>query len=864
MSTPMNDTPMMQQYAELKAQYPGYLLFYRMGDFYELFGDDALTASGVLQITLTQRRTSKDVAGVPMCGVPYHAADGYMAKLLNAGHKVALCEQAESPEEAKKRGGKTLLRRDVVRLYTGGTLTEDHLLPATKPSFLAALAEAGGELALAWLDMAGGTFATTTVTSGTLGAELAALQPAELLLTEPLKLRFAPTLQPYTLTILNVPETAPVPSSEQTLTPAQRAATQALTAYAQYTQRGKMPALPAPTVHTTQHFMRLDAATRRHLELTETQFGEEAGSVLSTLDCTVTSGGARLLRHWLTHPLAHAPSIVARQEGIGHMVTHGTLRHHLRTVLKTLPDAARAVTRIGLERGSPRDLHALRVTLLALPEVAGLFTATPPALMADQLRALQGFEQLAALLHAHVNDDNLPLKVADGGVIRTGVDAELDAARDLQSNGLSKLQALEAQELQASSMSTLKLRYNKVWGYYFELPKSQEEKVPAHFIHRQTTVSTHRYSTAELMTLERAFAAAEATALARENALFAMLCKAVVQVSVRLLEMTQALATLDVLAAGAELAVSRDYCRPTLDNNRTFTIQQGRHPVVERVVENFVPNDCTLSNGQLWLLTGPNMAGKSTFLRQNALITLLAHCGFYVPAKAAIIGLTDQIFTRIGAADDLARGQSTFMVEMTETASILNHATAQSLVILDEMGRGTATFDGMSLAWACVEHLAQVTQARTLFATHYHELTQLAETIENIHNYHVAVKAWDGQIVFLHSVQAGAAAGSYGLHVAKLAGVPQAVLRRAEQVLHLLEAEPQSGIKKPKEKQNVKNALPLFTESVQAPISPAPQVQQVFDKVVNIDLNTLSPRDAQNLLYDLQIMAATPKRENAL
>ncbi|MDD9912833.1 MAG: DNA mismatch repair protein MutS [Alphaproteobacteria bacterium] len=861
----MNDTPMMQQYKTIKGQYPGYLLFYRMGDFYEMFGDDALQAAETLQITLTQRRTSKDAEGIPMCGVPYHAAEGYIAKLINRGFKVALCEQTESPEEAKKRGGaKALVTRDVVRLYTGGTLTEDNLLPSDASRWLATLAEHQGTYALAWLDMAAGSFGVTSVTPQTLAAELAALNPAEILVPCSLADTFATDLYGWPVTVEDVffassqTDSALVqafdegPSFSENV---QRIAAGAAVAYAQHTQVGKLPALQMPETQVLQTKLILDEATRRHLELTETLQGEKKGSLLHAIDRTATAAGARLLRNWVSQPLADTKAINQRLESIATFLDSAKLRADVRDTLKQCTDVGRALSRIVLERGSPRDVHSLRQTLKQLPDLQKTVENVAVPLIQQQTGKLSGFDQLSHLLDAALKEEDLPMLARDGGFIRTGYDAELDSYRDLQSNGLQKLKELEQAEQARTGIPTLKLKYNKVWGYFLEVSKGNVDKVPEDYIHRQTTTNAQRFSTAELMTLEREFSAAETNSLAREQQVFAGLIAAVQQKAGDLLELAEALATLDVLAAGAELAEQRDYVQPVVDDSYAFDIVGGRHPVVENTVENFVANNCALTDGELWLLTGPNMAGKSTFLRQNALITLLAQMGYFVPATQAHIGLVDRIFTRIGAADDLSRGQSTFMVEMVETASILNNSTNRSLVVLDEIGRGTATYDGMSIAWACVEHLAATIGCRGLFATHYHELTVLADQLENVHIHHVTVKEWQGDIVFLHAVQAGAAPRSYGVHVGRLAGLPQPVLKRAEEIL--------SGLEKSAQGKPVAAAedLPLFTTPVQSSVTSDleqtdEQAQQVKDKLLEIDLDTLSPREAQNLLYDLRILAA--------
>ena len=874
----MTETPMMQQYQSVKAQHPGCLLFYRMGDFYELFGDDALKAASVLDITLTQRRTSKDQDGIPMCGVPFHAAEGYIAKLLAQGFKVALCEQTEDPAEARaKRGSKALVNREVVRVYTSGTITEDSMLPADRNNFLCALADVGGQPALAWLDLSTGEFATSATSQNTLAADLTRLNPTELLTTAAVAETYANTLKPWAGTLTEItPRMADPNWAEKRLLKAcrlgsvdgigfthqaQQAACGAVLAYVEQTQVSQQATVRTPRVQPSHQHMYLDAATRQNLELTQTLRGQRQGSLLHAIDETVTNAGKRLLTQWLSAPLCNLNHITQRQNSLAALLDASTPRTTLRDLLKQTTDLGRALSRLSLGRGGPRDLASLRQSLGLLPEMVqslGKLSATN-TLLPGLAKNLSGFEGLYATLHQALKDDDLPLLARDGHFIRPGFDADLDRFRTLSRDGTHLLQQLEQQEIQATGISTLKVRYNKVWGYYLELTKTHAAKVPDRWVHRQTTTSTQRFSTPELMAIERDLTSADANALNREEALFRQLVDAVEAEAPRLLAAAEALATLDVLAAAATLAEKRRYARPTLTDDRTFTITAGRHPVVEQMVETFIPNGCDLSGGQLWLLTGPNMAGKSTFLRQNALIALMAHAGFYVPAESATLGLVDRIFTRIGAADDLARGQSTFMVEMVETAHILNNATDKSLVILDEIGRGTATFDGLSIAWACVEYLTTHSKARTLFATHYHELTTLPEKHPTIANHHVAVKEWQHDIVFLHEVQTGPSPRSYGIHVGRLAGLPEAVTQRAEALLSLLESE-----KDTRDKLAAAQQLSFFQPVAVAQKQPTPQPtglgQNLMARLDDLDPNTLTPRQALDVLYELKELLTTKKK----
>ena len=864
----MKMTPMMQQYTEIKDRHEGFLLFYRMGDFYELFGDDAIIAAEVLSITLTQRRSSKEQEGIPMCGVPFHAAEGYIAKLLENGHKVALCEQVETPEEAKARGGyKALVKRDVVRLYTGGTLTEDSMLPEKNHNYLAAVHTLGGEMSLGWLDLSSGEFAVTSVTPKTINAELARLNPKELLVDEKIA-ETTPALQNwqhlFSHSFTNIFDSR---TAENTLkahlgvstldgfgfeSRVQGAVCGALIGYLEQTQKSKTAALLPPRVMVGNSYMHLDPATRTNLELTETLRGERKGSLLHALDRTVTSAGARMLSTWLTAPLTREAEIAARQDAVEAFLNEKQLRADIRTQLKTTPDLSRALSRLGLGRGGPRDLAAIRQSLNNLPALLSSMAQlkAQPSLLSVIGESLTGFEKLQTLLDNAVAEDDLPLLARDGGFIKAGYDAELDKYRNLNNSSLETLQNMERAEAEALGVSSLKIKYNKVWGYFIEITKTHADKAPDHYIHRQTTTNQQRFTTPELIDLEKELSSAETRAQEKELTLFADLVEKVCAEANPLLKAAHGLATLDVLTAAADLANQRKHVRPTMTDDRTFDISKGRHPVVENTVETFMPNDCDLSGDALWLLTGPNMAGKSTFLRQNALIAIMAHAGLFVPAESATIGVVDRVFTRVGAADDLARGQSTFMVEMVETATILNNASNRSLVILDEIGRGTATYDGLSIAWACVEYLSRNIKCRTLFATHYHELTQLADNTPNIHCYHVAVKEWENDIVFMHQVKPGASPRSYGVHVGRLAGLPNVVTNRAETILKQLESSSATG-------QNVTQQMPLF-EIAQTPAganttTPQEMRPSAVDVLLDdINPDTLSPKQALDLLYELK------------
>ena len=874
-------TPMMAQYLGLKEAYPDCLLFYRMGDFYEMFFDDAVKAAGALDIALTKRGQHKGEA-VPMCGVPVHAADAYLSRLIRQGFKVAIGEQIEDPAEAKKRGSKSVVKRDVVRVVTPGTITEEELLDARAHNYLAALAEAGGALGLAWLDVSTGAFLAQPVSEGGLAAALARVGPGELLLPERLLER--PTLYEILADWSSV--LSPLPGARFDSANAQRrletlfevkaldafgdfgrpelAAAGALVDYVELTQRGRLPRLAAPRRLSDGAVMEIDAATRRNLELAEALGGGRKGSLLETLDRTVTGAGARLLAAQLAAPLTDPARIGARLDMVQFLIEAEGLREELRERLRCCPDIERALARLSLGRGGPRDLAAIRD---ALSEAAALRArlgeegpaAPPEGLMA----AAQNLGEHAVLIErlGRALGEDLPLLARDGGFVAGGYSEELDELRSLRDESRKLIAALQARYAGETGVSSLKIRHNNVLGYFVEVTATHKDKIPTGekgeegaFIHRQTMANAMRFTTVELGELERKIASAAERALALELALFDDL---VGEVSARLEAVAKAagaLAALDLAAALAQRALEGRWCRPRVDDSLAFEIAQGRHPVVEAALQReqdalFVANDCDLGpERRLWLVTGPNMAGKSTFLRQNALIAVLAQIGSYVPAETAHIGVIDRLFSRVGAADDLARGRSTFMVEMVEAAVILNQAGPRSLVILDEIGRGTATFDGLSIAWACIEHLHARNASRVLFATHYHELTRLAGSLDALHCVTMRVKEWQGEIVFLHEVAAGTADRSYGIHVAKLAGLPAAAVERAEAVLATLESGEQADALS-----RLTDDLPLFAARPAAAPTVAPvEPSAVETRLRDINPDELTPREALERLYALR------------
>ena len=873
-------TPMMAQFLEIKAANPGYLLFYRMGDFYELFFADAEIASQVLGIVLTKRGKHLG-ADIPMCGVPIHAAQDYLKRLIAGGHRVAICEQIEDPAEAKKRGGKSPVKRDVVRLVTPGTLTEDDLLPQRGANYLAALAmvrHGEHDFALAFADVSTGETGVLDLAATALGDELARLLPAELLLAS----ATATYLSEHRLglgdtPVVVLPDTAfdsglaagriaaafPGGAVDPTAySRAGRAALAALCDYVRESQKGVPVALRPPAREELAGHMAIDAATRSSLELLVTQRGEEKGSLRTEIDLTVTAAGGRLFARRLAAPLRAPAEINRRLEAVAALVEDGLLTDRIRDELKAAPDLTRALTRLALERGGPRDLGAVgRAVAAALQLADRLETLSPlPTALAEIAVALhEAPAALAGELAVAIAEDP-PLLARDGNFVARGYDPALDAERALATETRAVVAALQARLIDETGIRALKIRHNGVLGYFVEVPAAQgtrllEPPLRDDFIHRQTMANAMRFTTKELAELEGRIARAHDAALEIETAIHQRLVAAVGAETERLRAVADALAALDVTAALARLAATRSFCRPVVDDSLDFVVEAGRHPVVESHVRHaggvFVENDCTLSGGALWLVTGPNMGGKSTFLRQNALIAILAQAGSFVPARAARLGAVDRVFSRVGASDDIGGGRSTFMVEMVETAAILNRATQRSLVILDEIGRGTSTFDGLSIAWAAAEALHDQTGCRALFATHFHEMTALARTRRRVSNHTMKVREWEGEVVFLHEVADGAADRSYGIQVARLAGLPESVLQRARQVLDALEKR-SSG-------QNavVLDDLPLFAHQNQPVKAPVNALDARIDAIRPDDL---TPRQAIDLLYELKSIRDAARR----
>jgi len=871
---------MMRQYLAIKASHPDHLVFYRMGDFYELFFDDAVRASAALDIALTKRgqHLGEDIK---MCGVPVHSHEAYLSRLIRQGFKVAVCEQVEDPAEARKRGAKSVVERAVVRVITPGTLTEDSLLDARSHNYLAAVAEAQGELALAWLDLSTADFATQPLQPAQLAAALARLAPGELLVPDRLLAREAlkSAFEDWNSALTPLPSArfdsdnaakrlqaafnVAALDSFGAFTRAEIAACGALLDYVDLTQAGKRPALSPPRRERPDGTMEIDPATRRNLELVKSLDGKRDGSLLATIDRTLTGPGARLLAERLAAPLTDRAEIERRLDLVQLFVERPALREKVREALKRTPDVERALQRLSVGRGGPRDLLALRDGLDFAEALSAMLgaepeaLAPPPAPLGEIVKAATGHRPLIQSLSVALAEEP-PLFARDGGFIRAGYRPELDEQRTLRDDSRKTVAALEAKYRTATGVATLKIRHNNMIGYHIEVTATHADKLDLAalgFTRRQSMSNATRFSTAELADLETRIGRAADQALAIELSIFEGLLGEAMAVSVAVVAAGRALAALDVAAASAELATSGNYVRPVLSDDTQFKLDGGRHPVVEAALSRrggtgFVPNDCDLGDARrLWLLTGPNMAGKSTFLRQNALLAVMAQSGSYVPAKAAHIGIVDRLFSRVGASDDLARGRSTFMVEMVETAAILNQATNKSLVILDEIGRGTATFDGLSIAWATLEHLHEVNKCRALFATHYHELGALKERLASLAPYTMRVKEWQNQVVFLHEVAPGAADRSYGIHVAQLAGLPQAVVTRAEEVLAELEKGEQSGAVT-----RLADDLPLFASAPARPASGSAKAKEseVEKALEQINPDELTPKQALDVLYELR------------
>lgn len=838
-------TPMMEQYLRIKAQHPDMLLFYRMGDFYELFHDDAVRAARLLDITLTQRGASNGQP-IKMAGFPYHSAEPYLARLVKLGESVAICEQIGDPATTKGP-----VERKVVRIVTPGTLTDSALLDEKRDSLLLALHQRHGKVGMAWLNLASGQFFVSEADSDSLAAELERLQPSEILLAEntPAPAQYKTAIK--TLPVWHFDLATARRSLCQQFSTIDLAgfgcddftlgieAAGALLGYARLTQGQAIAHVRNIRVYAAESFVRMDAATRRNLEITQTLRGEPAPTLLSLLDTCASNMGSRLLNHWLHHPLRDRTALRARLDGVENLSAFCGAVHEQ---IKPCVDVERISARIALRSARPKDLSGLRDTLIQLPQLHGALQNNTSRLVAELAAALLPEQELSALLQRMLRAEPSSV-LRDGGVIADGFDAELDELRGIQTNCGDFLLALETRERARSGIPTLKVEYNRVHGFYIEVTHAQAANVPDDYRRRQTLKNAERYITPELKTFEDKALSANERALAREKFLYEQLLDQLAPHIAPLQRIAAAIAELDVLATFAERAATLNFSAPTFSDEAVLSIRSGRHPVVEAQVEQFIANDTSLHDQrQMLLITGPNMGGKSTYMRQVALITLLAHCGSFVPAGEAVLGEIDQIFTRIGSSDDLASGRSTFMVEMTEAANILHHATEKSLVLVDEIGRGTSTFDGLALAYAIARHLLEVNRSYTLFATHYFELTRLSDQFTQLANVHLKAIEHQHSIVFLHSVNEGAASQSYGLQVAALAGVPNEVIKNARKQLRTLEQ--QSAMQNP---QGDLFAVADIKQEVQEPIEhPALTVLR------NSQPDELSPKAALDKLYQLK------------
>ncbi|MDR3449663.1 MAG: DNA mismatch repair protein MutS [Alphaproteobacteria bacterium] len=864
-------TPLMAQYMSVKAQHQDCLLFFRLGDFYEMFFEDAVTASKALDIALTRRGQHQGV-DVPMCGVPAHSYEGYVAKLIRAGFRVAICEQRETPEEAKKRGAKSIVTRDVVRIITPGTLTEDSLLDARAANYLACLVSVGDEIAVAWCDIVTGQIYAQGVGAADVAGVLARLDASEILVAQrviekpelfevfaPWRARLVPqpngrfdsdNARRRIMDVYNVGDIAAFGDFSR----GEIAALGGLLDYAELTQKTDLKHFARPQ-KSGAAVVAIDAATRRNLELTRTLSGDRRGSLLDAIDRTETGAGARLLASRLVSPLTDVGAIAARLDAVAFFVANGTLREATRAALRRAPDLERALARLALGRGGPRDLASVREALKQAEAMrsALLSAAEMPGELRNEVKNLGENNALIDRLERALAQD-LPMLARDGNFIARGYAAQLDELITLRDDGRRLIAGLEQKYKGQSGLATLKIKHNQVIGYHIEVSPAQADRLLADkdtFIHRQTLATAARFTTVELSEMERKITEAADKALAVEMQLFADLVNEVLRRLADLRGTAQSIAALDVASALAELAVEQNYARPVVDASLAFEIKGGRHPVVEQALKKqagaaFIANDCDLARKQhLWLLTGPNMAGKSTFLRQNALIALLAQMGAYVPAAAAHIGVIDRLFSRVGAADDLAAGRSTFMVEMVETAAILTQAGERALVILDEIGRGTSTYDGLSIAWAVLEYLHEVNKCRALFATHYHELTALAASLPALRRATMRIREWQDEIVFMHEVIEGVADRSYGIHVAQMAGLPAPVVARAEQVL--------AGLEKNKAGQgNVGDGLPAFDAKGAAKVKEKVLGAALEQILASLEPDAVSPKDALDILYRIK------------
>ena len=880
-------TPMMTQYMKIKQEHKDYLLFYRMGDFYELFFDDAVVASQALNIVLTKRGKT-ETGNIPMCGIPFHAYESYLAKLIKQGFKVAICEQTEDPKEAKKRGGKALVNREIVRLVTAGTLTEETLLDAKRNNFLMSISNISKNLGVAWIDISTGEFYTQEIDlsqgdeAQMLSALLQRLTPVELIVSD------SYLHNPKVFDVFkNYKEQLSVWPDERfnsqnaykritdlyhvhnldsfgDFSRSEISSAGVLIDYVELSQRGKLPhVFPLKKICSSQ-IVEIDASTRLSLELIESVSGDKSSTLLKTIDRTVTAAGGRLLASRIANPLSDINAINSRLDMVEFFISKNQLREELRFLLKSSYDMGRAVSRLSIGRGGPRDMLNIKNTLGMIPHLrnqilfncnkADTIDNNAPKYLQKVLNDLGNHSQLVAKLNDALKEDELPLLSRDGGFIRHGYSPALDEMKNFKDNSQEAITKLQLKYVEETAIPNLKIKYNNLIGYFIEVPSKNVQQILDNkdFIFRQSVLNASRFTTVELTEIEDKIRGASDKALAMELELYEELSDSIKASCDDIVKCANAIAEIDVAMSLADLAVEHNYCRPIVDDSLCFEVIGGRHPVVEEAIRKdnsgvFVANDCYMNNekGNLWLITGPNMAGKSTYLRQNAVIVIMAQMGAFVPCQSAHIGVVNKIFSRVGASDDLAKGRSTFMVEMVETAGILNQADERSFVILDEIGRGTATFDGLSIAWAVVEYLHEINRCRTLFATHYHELTSLSTKLSRLSLHCMKIKEFNDDVIFMHEVVDGAADRSYGIYVAKLAGLPKSLIRRADQVLHNLEKQDKGLSVK-----DIAEELPLFAcvkeKVVEKVSSPA------LDELKELNPDDLSPREALEKLYELK------------
>ena len=860
-------TPMMEQFLDIKKNHKDTILFYRMGDFYELFFEDAVKASSALDIVLTKRGKHNGI-DIPMCGVPIHSSETYLLRLIGKGYRVAVCEQTEDPAEAKKRGAKAVVKREVVRIVTPGTITEDNLLDSRSNNYMCCINKRAGDMSIATVDITTGDFFVQTIQEQDLSTVIARIQPSEIILpqsfvTNKLYLEiwneYKDALSPIPESRFNYENSFDIIcktfkvsdlNSFGDFVKADIISLGLLLDYINTTQVGKIPHLNKPTKIKTSGYMEIDATTRKSLEITNSMRGGKKLTLFDTVDYTKMGSGARLLKNWLTSPLTNLNSINYRLDGIDSFIKFDKL-DELRQLLKEVPDIERSLTRLSLGRGTPRDIKVIYNALHMTTKVKLLLNNLDCDILKQSIIDLGIYDNLVEKLQQAIVDEP-PSNIRDGGAIRKGYDVSLDKVRELRDDSRRLIANLELKYRDITCIDNLKIKHNNMLQYFIEVtPKNADKITLEMFIHRQTMKGALRYTTTELSELSRDVLDAKDKALAIEEQIFKSLIQDIIDNSQEISKTAYAYSVNDVLSSLAYMSKGQGWVRPILNETMDFDIVAGRHPVVEKSLKQsdntkFISNDCKFDNNdKIWLLTGPNMAGKSTFLRQNALIAILAQMGCFVPAQSCAIGLIDRIFSRVGASDDLARGRSTFMVEMVETASILNQSTEKSLVIMDEIGRGTSTYDGMSIAWACIEYLCYKNKCRGLFATHYHELNLLCDKIDVLSAHTMGVKQWQDEIVFLHSVKKGCSEGSYGIYVAKIAGLPKQALKRASEVLNMLESDDTSN-------KNIFNDIQLF-DAVDN-IDDQEKKSVVEDEIKNINLDDMAPRDALDFLYRIKVM----------